>query len=360
MEICVESFDGEKYTVEVGVDDTTADIRRKVATAAELCEDGFDMSFGGKLLAEGDYITQLSAGDTIVLKNNSQKYNAIAALRDLGETRLTSERFEGLEDLKLVHLFLQAEVVTEIPNSFFKPGGRLNGCLVDLSGVSGVTTIRNDVFSKCRSLHTVDLSGWSNLTHVGNNFLFNCKSLTRLDLSGWSNVTHVGINFLFNCGSLRTLDLSSWTNVTHVGCEFLKYCRALTTLDLSGWTNVTHLGSGFITECSALRTADLSGWNKVTTIPNDFFSECDELTTLDLSGWSNVTSILYEFLSNCKSLTRLDLSGWNNVRYIHSGFLKGCKIRTKGVNVTGSSSVVSEYVVHSRDVEMVECKCVCM
>ena len=59
MEICVESFDGEKYTVEVGVDDTTADIRRKVASAAELCEDGFDMSFGGKLLAAGDYITQL-------------------------------------------------------------------------------------------------------------------------------------------------------------------------------------------------------------------------------------------------------------------------------------------------------------
>ena len=87
MEICVESFDGEKYTVEVGVDDTTADIRRKVATAAELCEDGFDMSFGEKLLAEGDYITQLSAGDTVVLtKTKSQKDDAIAALRDLGET----------------------------------------------------------------------------------------------------------------------------------------------------------------------------------------------------------------------------------------------------------------------------------
>ena len=96
MEICVKSFDGEKYTVEVGVDDTTADIRRKVASAAELCEDGFDMSFGEKLLAEGDDTTQLSAGDTVVLtKTKSQKDDAIAALRDLGETRLTSERFEG-------------------------------------------------------------------------------------------------------------------------------------------------------------------------------------------------------------------------------------------------------------------------
>ena len=119
MEICVESFDGEKYTVEVGVDDTTADIRRKVASAAELREDGFDMSFGGKLLAEGDDITQLSAGDTVVLtKTKSQKDDAIAALRDLGERELTSERLYGLTDPKLIHLFLQAEVVTEIPEGF--------------------------------------------------------------------------------------------------------------------------------------------------------------------------------------------------------------------------------------------------
>ena len=35
----------------MGVDDTTADIRRKVASAAELREDGFDMSFGGRYCA---------------------------------------------------------------------------------------------------------------------------------------------------------------------------------------------------------------------------------------------------------------------------------------------------------------------
>ena len=137
MEICVESFDGEKYTVEVGVDDTTADIRRKVASAAELCEDGFDISFGGKVMAEGDDTTQLSAGDTIVLtKTLSQKDDAIAALRDLGVTNLTTERFKGLKDPKLIHLFLQAEVVTEIPFGFLS-GRRFEE--LDLSGVSGVT-----------------------------------------------------------------------------------------------------------------------------------------------------------------------------------------------------------------------------
>ena len=98
MEICIECLDGEKYTVEVGVDDTITDIRRKAAAAAALCEDGFDMRFGGKVMAEGDYTTQLSAGDTVVLtkKTMSQKEHAIAALRDLGwETRLTAESLVG-------------------------------------------------------------------------------------------------------------------------------------------------------------------------------------------------------------------------------------------------------------------------
>ena len=204
MEICVESFDGEKYTVEVGVDDTTADIRRKVATAAELCEDGFDMSFGGKLLAEGDYVTQLSAGDTVVLtKTKSQKDDAIAALRDLGERELTEERFEGLADPKLVHLFLQAEVVTEIPHYFLR-GGTFSE--LDLSGVPGVTAVGCFFLKHCDSLHTLDISGWSNVTRIEPFFLTEMSALRILDFSGWSNVTRIEEFFLSKYTSLTTLD----------------------------------------------------------------------------------------------------------------------------------------------------------
>ena len=305
MEICVESFDGEKYTVEVGVDDTTADIRRKVASAAELCEDGFDMSFGGKLLAEGDYITQLSAGDTVVLtkKTKSQKDDAIAALRDLGETRLTSDKFEGLTDPKLVHLFLQAEVVTETPCGFLR-GGRLEE--LDLSGVSGVTAILSSFLQECISLHTVDLSGWSNVTRIDYGFLANCHALRTLDLSGCHNVTQVGAYFLANCYALQALDLSGWSNVTQVGEYFLANCIALHTLNVSGWNNVTQVG--------------------------DYF------------------------LYNCSALTTLNLSGWRRTKHIGKGFLEGCKIPTSSINVTRSSSVVSEYV-NSRGLMR---NCVCM
>ena len=330
MEICAKGFDGEKYTVEVGVDDTTADIRRKVASAAELCEDGFDMSFGEKLLAEGDDITQLSAGDTVVLtKTKSQKDDAIAALRDLGETRLTSERFRGLEDTKLVHLFLQAEVVTEIPHEFLLLGTFSE---LDLSGVPGVSVVSNSVLAYCRSLRTVDLSGWSNVTQVGDGFLTRCTSLTTVDLFGWNNLRTVGEQFLSRCSALTTLDLSGWNNVTQIEEDFLSDCVALTTLDLSGWSNVTQIKGHFLSNCTALRT-------------------------LSLSGWHSVMHVGFCFLFNCKALRTVDLSGWTSVTQIHPPFVYRCKIPTSSINVTGSSSLLSVHL-HSRSF-MDKTKCLC-
>ena len=246
MEICVKSFDGEKYTVEVGVDDTTTDIRRKVASAAELCEDGFDMSFGGKVLAEGDDITQLSAGDTVVLTNNSQKYNTIAALRDLGETILTSERLRFLRDPKLIRLFLQAEVVTETRSFFLS---RVTFEALNLSDVPGVTEVRQNFLLGCKLLRTADLSGWNNVTRIGPGFLHYCNALQTVDLSGWNNVTHIEHYFIAHCPVLRTLDLSGWSNLMHVEECFVLNCSALQTLDLSGWRNVQHIGKGFLKGC---------------------------------------------------------------------------------------------------------------
>ena len=327
MEICVKTSDGEKYTVDVGVDDTIADIRQKVASAAELCEDSFDMSFGGKVLADGDDTTQLSAGDTVVLtKTKSQKDDAIAALRDLGETNLTTDRFKDLTDPMLIHLFLQAEVVTEIHSGFLSRG----------------------------TFEELDLSGVRAVTQIDDYFLYSCTSLTTLDVSGWNAVTHIGDYFL-QCPSLRTVDLSGWNNVTHIEDCFLSFCRDLRTVDLSGWSSVRQIGARFFYNCTSLTTLDLSGWKNVMQVGERFLQNCTALRTLDLSGWSNVTHIPNHFLYNCSALRTLDLSGWASVTHIGQGVLNDCNLRKCSINVTGSSSVVSEYV-HRR----AKRECVCM
>ena len=305
MEICVESFDGEKYTVEVGVDDTTADIRRKVASAAELREDGFDISFGGKVMVEGDNTTQLSAGDTVVLtKTLSQKDGAIAALRALGETTLTAERFKGLEDPKLVHLFLQAEVVTKIPFDFLRE-----------------------------------------------------STLEELDLNTVPVVTTICEGFLYDCTALRASNLSGWTSVSVIQSSFICGCRVLTALDLSGWSSVREIGHSFLNNCRALTTLDMSGWHSVVSIKDYFLALCSSLTTLHLAGWSNVTDIEYGFLWGCTALTEVDLSGWASVEATGRGCFKKCKLRAISINVDGSSAVLSENIFKKDDVR---CQCVCL
>ena len=94
MDLNIKGFDTNKHTVEVGVDDTVEGLRRKVASAMGLPEDGFCMSFGDEALGEGADMTQLSAGDTIIL-TKTQKYQAIAELHALGETDLTAERLKS-------------------------------------------------------------------------------------------------------------------------------------------------------------------------------------------------------------------------------------------------------------------------
>ena len=319
MDLNIKGFDTNQHTVEVGADDTVEGLRRKVASAMGLPEDGFGMSFGDEPLGEGADMTQLSAGDTIIL-TKTQKYQAIAELHKLGETDLTAERLESVEDPEVACLLLQAEVATVIPNGF-------------LSGTS---------------LTRLDLSAESIVTHIGDRFLAECTSLTSVDLSGLNNVTQVGLNFCCDCINLTTLDISPLSNVMQVGTGFLHHCRSLTTVDISALSNVTQLGACFLQECSSLKTLDLSPLSNVTSIMSYFLSGCSSLTTLDISSLRNVTQVGAGFLWYCSSLTTLDLSPLSNVTHISNAFgmtyfAANCTLLTS-IYLSGCSSVVSNEV----------------
>ena len=299
MEVVIKDCADNLYVIEVGVDDTTEEMRQKVATAAGLAEDSFHMGFGGK--EEGEDIAQLSAGDTIIL-TKTQKYQAIAELHALGETDLTAERLESVEDPEVACLLLQAEVATVILNHFLSS----------------------------TSLTRLDLSAESIVTHIGVRFLAFCTSLTSIDLSGLSNVTEVGACFLQNCINLTTLDISPLSNVMQVGACFLQHCSSLTTLDLSALSNVTSIMNNFISGCSSLTTLDISPLNNVTQVGESFLANCRSLTTLDLSPLSNVTYISSNLLgtnivAGCTSLTSIYLSGCSSV--VSNEVRKGEKLR---------------------------------
>ena len=85
MDVHFEDFRANQHTVEVGADDTVEGLRRKVATAMGLPEDSFCMSFGDEAMGEGADMTQLSAGDTIILTKTKKGH--VESLRERPPTR---------------------------------------------------------------------------------------------------------------------------------------------------------------------------------------------------------------------------------------------------------------------------------
>ena len=277
MELCVKTFDDETYVIEVGVDDTAAVMRRKVASAVGLPEDGFHMRFGGEALGAGADMAQLSVGDTIEL-TKTERYDIVAALHALGETDITAERLDTVEDPEVACLLLQAEVATVIPDEFLTAGSFTE---LDLSVELPVTQVGHSFLECCTSLTTVNFSGLCNVTSLGANFLAECDSLTTVDLSGLCNVAYVGGYFLVGCTSLTTIDLSGLRNVREIGYGFLSDCTSLATLDLSELRNVKQIGCNFAKSCTSLTTVDLSGLRNVETIGGSFFRSCSSLVAIE-------------------------------------------------------------------------------
>ena len=262
MDLTIKGWNGVKDTVELGEDDTPAVMRRKVASAVGLPEDGFVMSFGGEAVDTGYDMTQLSAGDTIVL-STTKKNEARAALLALGETDITAQRLESVRDPEVASLLLQAEVATVIP-----------GC-----------------FLQSASLTSLDLSAESVVTQIGACFLMGCTSLTSIDLSGLIHVTEIGNIFLAGCTSLCTLDLTPFSNVRRIQGSFLSGCSALRSLDWAPMSNVTRIDHCFLFGCSSLRTLDFSPLSNVTAqIGYDFVARCTSLESIYLTGCSDVVS----------------------------------------------------------------------
>ena len=231
MDLTIEGLNGVKHTVELGEDDTPAVMHRKVASAVGLPEDGFVMRFGEEAMDEGYDMTQLSAGDTVILAK-TKKYEARSALYALGETDISAERLKSVSDPEVACLLLQAEVATVIPDYFLHQRA---------------------------SFTSLDLSAESVVTQIGRNFLEGCTSLTSIDLSGLIHVTQIGESFLFGCIALRTLDLTPLSRVTQLGGFFLYDCSALRTLDLAPLSNITYISSCFLWGCTSLKSIYLSG-----------------------------------------------------------------------------------------------------
>ena len=305
MDLTIKDFDEKEHVVEVGVDDALEHLRLKVASAAGLQEDSFQMTFKGEVLRDEEGIKELSAGDTIILRR-AAKFAAIAALHALGETDLTNERLATVKDPDVVRLLLEAEVATKIPDGLLEDNALTR---LDLSAVSVVTEIGNWFLNCCSELTELDLTGLCNVTVIGDHFITFTEQLESINLSGFGSVTKIGDGFL-GSSALRTVDLSAFRRVTVIEQSFLISCMHLTSVDFSGLSSVTEIGDGFLCGCLALKRVCLSGLGNVVTVGKSFFGHCSSLQVVDgLSALSGVRSIGTGFFFSCSRLTRINASG---------------------------------------------------
>ena len=305
MDITIKDFDEKEHVVEVGVDDALGHLRLKVASAAGLQEDSFQMTFRGEVLRDEEGIKELSAGDTIMLMRTT-KSAAIAALHALGETDLTKQRLATVKNPDVARLLLEAEVATVIPFHFLERSALTR---LDLSAVSVVTEIGANFLYNCPQLTEVDLSGLCNVTVIGVRFIPFAERLESINLSGFGSVTMIDQYFL-GSSALRTVDLSVFRCLTVIAGDFLNKCSHLTSVDLSGLSNVTKIVDGFLYNCSSLKRVCLSGLRSVVTIGKYFFGHCLRLQVVDgLSALSGVRSIGEYLFESCSELTRIDASG---------------------------------------------------
>ena len=339
MELTVRTFGNRQYAIEVGEDDTTEKLREKVASATGLCEDDFHMEFGGE---EVEDITQLSAGDTVVLTEaKGKKYEAIAALHALGERDITAGRLDWVMDAEVATLLLQAEVATAIPDDFFRYSAVTS---IDFSNVSVVDVIGNGFLHHCTSLTAVDMSGLSALTRIGDKFLSSCPALTTVGLRSLRSVTTIGRWCLADCTSLTAVDLSGLSALTRIEDYFLYSCPALTTVNLTGLRGVTTIGASFMYQCTALTTVDLRSLRSLTIISSWCLADCRALTTINMSGLSALTRIEDSFLSLCPALTTVNLTGLRAVTAIGPYFMDQCT-NLKTVRGMGTCSYALLYHV---------------
>ena len=206
---------------------------------------------------------------------------------------------------------------------------------------SRVLVIVGLFLSWCPKLTTVDLSGLTHLVRLGQDVLMRCPALTSVNLSGMVRLQEVGSDFLNHASSLTTIDLSSWISVRRIRRGFLQGCERLKTVDLSPLVSLTQMGQDCFSHCSRLQSANFSGIAALHDIEHTFCADCPSLTQVDFFGATSLRHIGMDFCARCTSLRHIDISSMRKLRTLAAGAFSGCDhLRTVNLSQLRWLSVV--------------------
>ena len=250
-----------------------------------------------------------------------------------GITNIPSGLFAGCTGIESIEI---PDTVTKILSDAFA-----DSSIQSVKIGSGLTTISNYVFYRCKNLTEINLP--ESLTSIGeyafldcinlgtidfpeslieiNEYAFyGCNSLTSIKLP--SKVSRIENNTFYGCSSMTTAELpealKSIGEYAFYGCEALEgivipdktyliendafeNCSALKSLKCG--TGLRTIEYNAFCNCDALTEVALQ--EGVTTIGNNAFYDCDGLETIAIPN--SVTSIGTSLFSGCEKLTNVTL-----------------------------------------------------
>lgn len=239
-----------------------------------------------------------------------------------GTTKIDGWAFSYCENLRSVNNMAQIQVIgerafsgcislqiSEFPATLTSLGAyAYSGCTsiieMDLSSVTGLSSIPTGVFSGCTGLENVIFQ--ANITSIGDSSFRNCTNLALTSLP--DSLTSIGNSAFYSCEALA---LTSFPDgLTSIDEYAFNSCNSLTQVDLSNCTALTNIGSNAFQHCKNLKKISLSGLTTVT-VGDDAFAYCgtnnEGELVIDLSGCTGIADL--SIIRSSYTAKSIDISG---------------------------------------------------
>ena len=185
----------------------------------------------------------------------------------------------------------------DFPHYMFLNGEEIK----DLILPDGISVIKKNTFSFCKSLRSVSLS--SSVTEIEDNSFMNCTNLVSVKFS--NNINKIGDYAFSRCGSLESVTIPE--GVVNIGVSSFYCCSCLTTLSLPN--SLLCIPNSAFSGC--VRLKDVIIPNNISSIGNSAFEGCSSLTSLYISP--SVNEIGNSAFSGCNGLTSIIVDNGNMV-----------------------------------------------
>lgn len=172
---------------------------------------------------------------------------------------------------------------------------------IELTNITGSSTINFGGFSDCVNLTTINISqsSWNSIETMYNDAFKNCENLELSNLP--SSLKYINNNAFYNCKNIEIASLPS--SLISIGFNAFYGCENLIVSDTTNLTNINNIG-GYAFAFSGIASPILN--QNITSIARNTYQGCDNITSVTIP--STITSIGEYAFADCSNIITVDIN----------------------------------------------------